>query len=116
MGVEAIWWASCKVREYRSNIHSDPPFDMPTFGLARYWQSPSSREKLSQNCPPVLSKAPEQGSRLGTICDVIGSFSGGPRRMCCNRSVVISWPSRDAVGIFWKPTFYPNHRARNHHP
>ena len=63
--------------------------------------------------PPVLSKAPEQGSGLGTICDVIGSFSGGPRRMCCNRSVVISWPSRDAVGIFWKPTFYPNHRARN---
>ena len=36
--------------------------------------------------------------------------------MCCNRSVVISWPSRDAVGIFWKPTFYPNHRARNPHP
>ena len=30
--------------------------------------------------------------------------------------VVISWPSRDAVGIFWKPTFYPNHRARNPHP
>src|ERR1700745_683591 len=22
----------------------------------------------------------------------------------------------DAVGIFWKPTFYPNHRARNPHP
>ena len=43
------------------------------------------------------------------------SFSGGPRRMCCNRSVVISWPSRDVVGIFWKPTFYPNHRARNPH-
>src|SRR5262250_1360301 len=33
--------------------------------------------------------------------------------MCCNRSVVISWPSRDAVGIFWKPPFHPNHRARN---
>src|SRR5262249_46743365 len=36
--------------------------------------------------------------------------------MCCNRSVVISWPSRDAVGIFCKPSFYPNHRARNPHP
>src|SRR5215813_5631854 len=22
----------------------------------------------------------------------------------------------DAVGILWKPTFYPNHRARNPHP
>jgi hypothetical protein len=20
------------------------------------------------------------------------------------------------IGIFWKPTFYPNHRARNPHP
>src|SRR5215831_6562241 len=36
--------------------------------------------------------------------------------MCCNRSIVISWPCRDAVGIFWKPTFYPNHRARTPHP
>src|SRR5215471_16891512 len=43
-------------------------------------------------------------------------WCSGPRRMCCNRSVVISWPSRDAVGIFWKPTFHPNHRARNPHP
>src|SRR5215475_15830652 len=28
----------------------------------------------------------------------------------------VSWSSRDAVGIFWKPTFHPNHRARNPHP
>src|SRR6516162_7727239 len=80
---------------------------------ASYWQSPSSREKLSQNFPLFCRK---RLNRAWTICDVIGIFSGGPRRMCCNRSVVISWPSRDAVGIFWKPTFYPNHRARKPHP
>jgi hypothetical protein len=45
---------------------------------------PPNRLRIEPSAP--------QGSGLGTICDVIGSFSGGPRRMCCNRSVVISWP------------------------
>src|SRR5215472_7725039 len=52
---------------------------------ASYWQSPSSREKLSQKFPQFCRK---RLNRAWTICDVIGSFSGRPRRMCCNRSVV----------------------------
>src|SRR5262252_3498051 len=64
---------------------------------ASYLQSPSSREKLSQKFPQFCRK---RLNRAWTICDVIGSFSGRPRRMCCNRSVVISWPSRGCCRNF----------------
>ena len=47
--------------------------------------------------------------------------SSGPFEKTSPRSIpnfTVAQPlwAMDAVGIFWKPTFYPNHRARNPHP
>src|SRR5215471_8470923 len=63
--------------------------------------------------PPVLSKAPEQG------LDYLRFDRNLQRRTQTNvlqPKRCHQLPSRDAVGIFCKPTFYPNHRARNPHP
>src|SRR5262245_36963710 len=82
---------------------------MPTFGLA---MAKSLFEgEIVPKLPPCFCR--KRLNRAWNICDVIGSFSPDE---CAATEALSSAGSRDAVGIFWKPTFYPNHRARNPHP